>query len=238
MKKVLVVPVFAAVLFVAACGDDGDPTEVDNRASVRFVNATTGSASGGFTTNGQFAAGSALAPGQAMQTCSKVDPGTIVFGFGAANSGGTGLSGTALVTSNSEPIVAGGKYTVLATGSASNPSLFVFGNTLSSELSATQAAVRFANFAPNPGTTVYNYVFYRGGIGSASPLALNMPFGAISTFSIVPSGASTFSVLQIPGHTTIAENVPATLASGSVNTMALVPTPAGGLQLMHLPRCS
>jgi hypothetical protein len=238
MKKVLVIPVFAAVLFAAACGDDGDPTEVDNRASVRFVNATTGSATGGFTASGQFAAGSALAPGQAMQTCAKLDPGTHVFAFGAANSGGTGLSGNALVTSNPESIVTGGKYTVVATGSATNPSLFVFGNTLSSELATNQAAVRFANLAPNPGTTVYNYVFYRGGIGSASPLALNMPFGGISTFSIVPSGASTFSVLQVPGHTTIMENVPATLESGSVNTMALVPSASGNLQLMHLPRCS
>ena len=239
MKRVIM-PVLASLSFAAACGGDGGPTEVDTRPSVRFVNATTGmSSSGGFTTNGQFAAGSALASGQAMQTCSKLAVGTTSFGFGAANTGGTGLSGSALVTSNNETIVAGGSYTVVATGSAANPSLFVFSNTLSSELGTNQAGLRFANFAPNTGTTVYNYVFYRGAItGGVSPLAINVPFGGISTFSIVPSGATTFSVLQVPGHTVVMDGTSsATLQGGSVNTMALVPTASGGFQLMHLPRC-
>lgn len=239
MNRFVIMPVVAAALFATACGGEDGPTEVDTRPSVRFVNATTGSGSGGFTANGQFATGSALASGQAMQTCSRIDPGTTVFGFGAANSGGTGLNGNALVTSNNETLVAGGKYTVMATGSAANPSLFVFGNTLSSELGTNQAAVRFANFAPNTGTTVYNYVFYTGSIaGGNSPLALNIPFGGISTFSLVPSGATTFSVLQVPGHNIIMDGTSsATLQGGSVNTMALVLNASGGLQLMHLPRC-
>lgn len=238
MQKVLIMPVLASLLVAAGCGEDGstDPTEVDTRPSVRFVNATTGPGSGGFTINGQFATSSALAPSQAMQTCSKVDPGTTIFGFGAANSGGTGLSGNPLVTSNNETIVAGGKYTVVATGPAASPSLFVFANTLSSELATNQAAVRFANLAPNTGTTVNNYVFYQGAIGT-TPLAINMPFGAVSTFSIVPSGAGTFSVLQVPGHTPVIEGSAATLQGGSINTMALVRNASGVLQLMHLPRC-
>jgi hypothetical protein len=239
MKKTRIMPALASLLVAAGCGEDGptDPTEVDTRPSVRFVNATTGSGSGGFTINGQFATGSALAPGQATQTCSKIDPGTTIFGFGPASSGGAGLSGNPLVTSNNETIAAGGRYTVVATGSATSPSLFVYSNTLSSDLATNQAAVRFANFAPDKGTEVYNYVFYRGAIGATTPLALNMPFGAISTFSIVPSGANTFSVLQVPGHTTVLENVAATLQGGSINTMALVPNASGGFQLMSLPRC-
>ena len=237
MAKVSLVPLLAAALFVAACGEDG-PTGVDDtRASVRFVNATTGPGGGGFTANGQFAAGSALAAGQVTQSCSQVEPGTTIFGFGAANAGGGGLSGNPVVTSNGETLVAGGKYTVVATGPAASPSLFVFPNTLSSELATNQAAVRFANFAPNPGTTVNNYVFYHGAIAGNSPVALNIPFGALSTFSIVPSGASTFSVLQIPGHTPVIESSPATLQGGSVNTMAVVRNPSGALQLLHLPRC-
>lgn len=239
MKKVWIMPVLVAALFASACGDNADPTEVDTRASVRFVNATTGSGTGGFTINGQFAAGSALGPAQAVQTCSEVEPGTTVFGFGAANSAGTGLSGGTLVTSNNETLAAGGSYTVVATGSAADPWLFVFGNTFSAELAANQAAVRFANFAPNPGATAFNYVFYRGAIsGGAAPLAINIPFSGISTFSIVPSGAGTFSVLQMPGHNIITESSQATLQGGSVNTMALAVDASGGLQLMHLPRCS
>ena len=65
MNRILAMPVLAALLFAAACGGADGPTEVDTRPSVRFVNATTGSGSGGFTTNGQFAIGSAVAPGQA-----------------------------------------------------------------------------------------------------------------------------------------------------------------------------
>lgn len=243
MKRKPVMPLLVAAVFAAGCGGGGEdgPTTPDTRPSVRFVNATTGaSGSSGFTINGQFVAGSALASGQAMQTCAKLDPGTTFFGFGAANTGGTALSGNPIVTSNSESIAAGGSYTVLATGSAASPSLFVYANTLSSELSASQAGLRFANFVPNSGTAVYNYVFYRGPIaGGASPLALNVPFGGISTFTLVPSGATTFSVLQVPGHNIIIDGgSPATLQGGSVNTMALVPTASGGVQLIHLPRCS
>jgi hypothetical protein len=231
-------PVVVAVLFAAGCGGDG-PTTVDTRPSVRFINAT-GVSSGGFTANGQFATGSTLASGQAMQTCSRIDPGATAFGFGAANAGGTGLSGSALVTSNSEPIVAGGSYTVVATGSATSPSLFVFGNSFSGELGTNQAAVRFANFAPNTGTTAYNYVFFKGEIGGASltPLATNIPFGVMSTYTLVTNGANTFSVLQMPGHTTAIQGDAITLQGGSVNTMALVRNASGGLRLLHLPRCS
>ena len=70
MKKLLIMPVLAAVLFAAACNGDGDTTPETPTASVRFFNATTGMAdSGGFTTNGQFTTGSAPAFGQPTQTC-------------------------------------------------------------------------------------------------------------------------------------------------------------------------
>ncbi len=77
MKSVVVMPLLAAALFAAACGGDGDPTAVDTTARVRFFNATTGMAgSGGFTTNGQFATGSALAFGQSTQACATVNAGS------------------------------------------------------------------------------------------------------------------------------------------------------------------
>ena len=69
MKKVLVMPVLAAVLFASACGNDG-PTVAGPTASVRFFNAAMGmTGSGGFTMNGQFATGSALAFGQSTADC-------------------------------------------------------------------------------------------------------------------------------------------------------------------------
>ena len=179
MNRVVIMPALAALLFAAACGGEDGPTTVDTRVSVRFINMTSGmSGSGGFTANGQFVAGSALASGQVAQTCSKLDGGQTSFGFGAVN------------------------------------------------------------LAPTTGTTVFNYVFYLGEIGKTAPLANNIPFGIASAYTVVTSGTSTFSALQIPGATTAVPGSTFTLQGGSVNTIALVRNVSGGFQLMNLPRCS
>src|SRR4051812_48994544 len=123
MKTVLITPVLVAVLFAPACG--GGPTAGDTTPKVRFFNATTGmSGSGGFTTNGQFVPGSALAFGQSTQTCALVDPGATSLGFGTANAGGTALTGNALAMLNNQTVAAGGNYTMVATGSAASPQLY------------------------------------------------------------------------------------------------------------------
>jgi len=232
-------PALAALLFAAACGGEDGPTTVDTRVSVRFVNMTTGlSGSGGFTANGQFVPGSALASGQVAQTCSKLDGGQTSFGFGASNTAGTGLSGNELVTLLNETISAGGDYTVVAAGAATSPTLHLLSNGFSGSLSTTQAAVRFMSLASTTGATVYNYVFYLGEIGRTSPLALNMPYGITSSYSVVPSGVSTFSALQTPGNTTVVPGNTVTLQAGSANTIALIRNASGSFQLIHLPRCS
>src|SRR5215218_8727216 len=111
MNTVVIMPALAALLFASACGGEDGPTTVDTRVSVRFVNATTGmSGSGGFTANGQFVTGSALASGQVAQTCSRLEAGSTIA-FGAANTGGTALSGNVLATLTNENIGAGGNYT-------------------------------------------------------------------------------------------------------------------------------
>jgi hypothetical protein len=238
MNKGVIMPVLAAALFAAACGGDGDggPTTADTRPVVRFVNATTGmSGSGGFTVNGQFVAGSALASGQVAPTCSRLDAGKTFFAFGAVNAGGTALSGNPLAALNDETIQAGGDYTVVAAGPAASPALLLLVNSFSGSLGTNQAAVRFVSLAP---TTGVNYVFYSGEIGRTSPLALNMPFGIQSAYAVVPSGANTFSALRTPGNVTVDPGSAITLQPGSVNTIALVPNASGGLQLINLPRCS
>jgi hypothetical protein len=238
MKKIHMLPVLASLLVVAACAENGPV--VDARPSVRFVNATTGLPGNvGFTMNGQFVSGVALAPGQATQTCSRLDAGTTAFGFGAVNAGGTGLSGNQLASTDNQNLQAGGDYTAVATGPAANPTLFVFVNSFSGQLGSNQAAVRYVNLAPTtPGGTVYNYVVFIGALGGSTPVATNLAFGIPTGYSAVASGATTFSVLQTPGHTTIAENSPATLEAGTANTMAIVPNASGGLQLIHLTPCS
>jgi hypothetical protein len=239
MKKVLVMPVLAAVLFAAACGDDGDLVAAGPTGSVRFVNATTGVAgSGGFTANGQFATGSALASGQSAQSCAKVEAGSASFGFGAANTGGTGLSGNALTSLDNQSITAGGNYTVAAAGSAPTPTLFLLDNDFSGSMAANEAAVRFVNLAPGTGTTANNFTVLKGVLGQGHTLVQsNIAVGAPTTFNAVAGGSKVYTILK--GHETVISGSAATLnlQAGTVNTAAIVPNTSGGFQLVNVPRC-
>lgn len=235
MKRVLVLPMLAAALFTAACDDDsgGDPTTVDPRPSVRFFNAMTGmTGSGGFAMNEQFVTGSALTFGQSTQPCPKLDAGLTTFGFGAANTAGTALSGNPLATLPNQTITNGGDYTVAAVGNGVHSLVYMINNNFSGTLSSNQAAVRFVNLAAatNPfnvmiGTTVH---------------ATNLELGVTSAFATVPSGNAAFSILQ--DQQVVISGTPATLnlQAGTVNTVAIVHNGAmgSGFRLINLPRCS
>lgn len=237
MKKILIMPIVTAVLFTA-CGEDG-PVTPDTRASVRFFNATTGmTGSGGFTTNGQFASGSAVAPGQSSQNCARVDAGATTFGFGAANSGGTALSGSALATLNSQSIVDGGNFIVVASGPAASPTLFMLDNSLSGTLGPNQAVVRFVNLAPGTATVANSFATFNGAFGAeGTTLHVNNPVvGTPTTFVTVASGANTFSLLR--NHELPATVTTFDLQAGSINTIAIVQNTSGGFQLVNIPRCS
>jgi hypothetical protein len=241
MKSIVVIPLLAAALLAGGCGGDGGPTAGDATARVRFFNATTGmGGSGGFTTNGQFATGTALAFGRSTPTCAAIDAGTTSFGFGAANPGGTGLSGVAIATLNNTSITAGGNFTVATAGSATSATLFLLDNTFSGSLANNQAAVRFVNLAPETGTTVNTFNVLKGTLGvDGTLIATNIAVGAPTPFTTVTSGSTAFTILQ--GHTTIVSGSEGTLdmQAGTVNTIAIVPNPAsGGLQLINIPRCS
>ena len=239
MKRVSVRPVLSALLLAAGCGDG--PTDVDTAASARFFNATADMAgNGGFTANGQFAAGSALAFGQSSGTCSTVAAGATSFGFGAANTAGTGLSGDALATLNDQSIPAAGNFTVVATGSAASPALFLLSNDFSTSLATDQAAVRFVNLAPGTGETanIFNVLTGTIGSGPTTVTATGLAVGAPSAFRTVASGSTAFSILN--GHAVAISGSAATLdlQGGSVNTIAIVPEPASGsVQLINIPRC-
>jgi hypothetical protein len=242
MKKVVVLPVLVAVLSAAACGDDGDPTSPGPTARVRFFNATTGmTGSGGFTTNGEFAIGSALAFGQATPTCATVSAGSTSFGFGAANAGGTGLSGVAIATLNNQSLTAGGNYTVVTAGSTTGATLFLLDNTFSGSLSSSQATVRFVNLAPETGTSANTYTVLAGTLGSGPTpvIATDIAVGAPTAFKTVTTGSNAFTILR--GHTTIVSGSEGTLdfQAGTANTIAIVPKPGSSdFQLINIPRCS
>lgn len=239
MKRVRVLPVVAIVLLAAACGGESGPS--DTAASVRFFNATTDMAgSGAFTANGQFASGSALALGQASSACSEVEAGATSFGFGASNESGTGLSGGELATLSGQSLTAADNVTVVATGSAASPELFLLSNNFSDALASNQAAVRFVNLAPGTGETANLFNVLTGTIGSGPTdvFEIGLEVGDASAFKTVASGSSPYSILI--GHSVAVSGSGATLdlQPGSVNTVAIVPDPAsGGYQLVNIPRC-
>jgi hypothetical protein len=228
------------VLLVAACGEESGPSET--AASVRFFNATTDMAgNGGFTTNGEFAAGSALAFGQASPACAEVEAGVTSFGFGAADESGTGLTGSALATLSDQSLTATDNVTVVATGSAASPALFLLSNNFSTgTLASNQAAVRFVNLAPGTGETesLFNVLTGTIGSGPTDPFEIGLEVGEPSGFKIVTSGSTAYSILI--GHSVSLSGSAATLdlQPGTVNTIAIVPDPASGsVRLINIPRC-
>ncbi len=239
MKKGVITPVITAMLFAAACGGGGEstaPEPVDPRPSVRFFNAMRAMAGpGGFTTNGQFVSGSALGFNQSTATCVKLDAGSASFGFGTANTGGTGLSGGALATLNNQNIAANGNYTVAAAGSGVHSLLFLIDNSFSGSLGSNQAAVRFVNLAPAVGS---HTVLSGTGSGATAPVASNMALGAASPFATVTSGSNAYTVMN--GDNAVVSGSAGTLnlQAGTVNTIAIVPnTTSGGFRLINIPRC-
>jgi hypothetical protein len=237
MKNGLVMPVLAAVLCTAACGGDG-PTASGPSARVRFFNATTGmTGSGAFTANGQFVSGSALAFGQATQSCPTVAAGSTSFGFGAASTGGTGLSGNALGMLNDQRITDGGSFTMVVTGSATSPQLYLLDNSFPGTLASNQAAVRFVNLAPGPNPIPNVFVVFANGLPpQGSLIASNVFVGTPTAFRTVTSGAN--AIMAMVGHD-LSTRTDATLnlQAGTVNTIAIVSRPSGGFQFINIPRC-
>ena len=237
MKKALLIPVVMAVLIPTGCSESSGP---DSIARVRFFNAATAmTGSGGFTTNGQFS--SALAFGQSA--CAAIEAGSASFAFGAATSGGTGLSGNAVATLNNQALTDGSTYTMVATGAGTSPSLFLLQDNFLGTLGASQAAVRFVNLAPGTGATANTYTVLTGTIGTGvtTLFATDIAVGAPTTFGTVSSGSNSFSILA-PGHEIVISGGTAgtlDLSPGTINTIAIVPNTSSGTgyRLVNLPRC-
>ena len=225
MKKVLMMPVLAAALFAGACSDDGDTTgPADARAQVRFFNVVW-NANGpiGFTTNGQFASGSALAYGQSSQTCTRVNAGNASFGIGAANSAGTALTGDALASLINQPLVDGGNYTVLAAGNVGHPSVVLLNNSVSGTVGANQAAVRFVNLAA---AAEFPFTVLKGSATSGTNVQSDLTFRAATPFSTVTSGSNEYSIMSNNQAVISGSAATLNLQGGTINTIAIVRNPA------------
>ena len=233
-------PVLAAVLFAGACSKDGDPIAVDTTAKVRFFSAVWNAPDGiGFTTNGQFAAGSALAYGQSTQACSTINAGNTTLGIGLANPNGSGLTSDALVTLNNQTITAGGNYTVLAGGNAIHPSVVLLDNSVSGTLGANQAAVRFVNLAA---ASEFPFTVLKGTAGSGSTTVVqnDIAFRSATPFSTVPSGSNAYTIMYNNQPVISGNDATLNLQPGTVNTVVIgrINPPSGNFQLITVPSCS
>ena len=230
MKKVPIMPVLAAALFVAACGDS-DPTNVDT-AQVRFFNVVWNAASSiGFTTNGEFATGSALAYAQSTQTCSSLEAGTTSFGIGLANASGTALSGSTIVTLDNQSIAAGGNYTVLAGGNVIHPSVVLLDNSVSGTVGANQAAVRFVNLGAS---AEFPFTVMKG----TTVVQSNIGFRAATPFSTATSGSNAYTIMYGNDVAISGSDATLNLQGGTVNTIVIVRNPlTGNFNLVSVPSC-
>jgi hypothetical protein len=227
MKKVLIMPFVVAALFATACGDN--TTDVGTTAKVRFFNTVWNAPDGiGFTSNNQFAAGSALGYSQSSQSCSELDAGKTTFGIGIPNASGTALNSATLVTLDDQTISAGGNYTVLAGGNVIHPSVVLLDNRVSGTLGNNQAAVRFVNLAAS---AEFPFTVLKG----TAEVQSNIAFRGATPFSTVASGANAYTIMY--------NNAPAisatlNLQGGTVNTVVIVRTLAGLFELVTVPSCS
>ena len=241
MKKVLIMPALAAVLFAAACGGDG-PTAVAAPAKVRFFNGVWNTQDNiGFTTNNQFATGSALAYLQSTQACASLSAGNTTFGIGLANASGTALNSSTFVTLDNQTITDGGNYTVLAGGNVVHPSVVLLDNRFSGTLGANQAAVRFVNLAGGSEGPL-DVLKGTAGSGSTTAVQTNMGFRDATPFSIVTSGSNAYTILYNGNSQPLISGSDATLnlEAGTVNTIVIsrLNPPTGKFQLINVPRCS
>ncbi len=155
------------------------------------------------------------------------------FGFGAANTAGTALSGNALATLNDQSMMADGNFTIVAVGSATNSTLFAFDNKYSSSVPANQAAVRFVNLATATGPQPFTFNVFTG----ATQIATGIAVGSPTPFRTVSSGPNEFAFI-VGQHVAISGSAATLdLQAGTVNTVAIVVRPSGGLQLINIPHC-
>jgi hypothetical protein len=245
MTKGQIMPVLVAVLSAAACGGGDGPTAggtttppAATTAKVRFFNAVWNAPDGvGFTTNNQFASGSALKYAQSTQTCSTLGVGSTTFGVGVANASGTGLNSNALATLNNQAIAGGGNYTVLAGGQSLHPSVVLLDNSVSGTLGANQAAVRFVNLAA---MSQFPFTVLKGAVGSGATTVVqnDIAFRAATPFSTVTSGSNAYTIMYNNAPAISGNAATLNLQGGTVNTVVIVRNPSSdGFQMINVPGC-
>jgi len=207
----------SCVLFTACSSDYGIGTS--NRATVRFANAATGgTGSLGLSVDGG-AQGSAVAY-QNSGSCLHITPGSTDFSVAAAG------SSTAVAQLSSQNLTAGTHYTLVASGSATSPTLTLLTNTYTTPASG-RARLRLFNAVGLANV----FDVYVGAPGAALGTAnqTNVGYQTSQSYLDIPAGSSTQVSLTAPGlQTIVGTSATFTPSSGAVTTMVATPATTGG----------
>lgn len=234
MRFKALVPCLALVAMTAACEDKGDGTGIvpTTTANVRFVNAVSGASGNVLLTSNGSVVGSSQEFGGFTTTCSAVAAGTgRNLAFGTTATGGTTISGSlGTMTTN---FTAGKNYTVIATGSASSPTLLVLDNTPTTTATTGNANLRFVN-----ATGQAIDFFSTSGATLGTPTFTSIAANANSSFTMVPTTNSTLT-FTTAGSTTPLFTTTGTFASGQNYTVLLLPdaTAASGFRAVTVSGC-
>jgi len=205
----------AVVLTTTACSDDNNGT-APNTAQVRFVNAQTGG-TGSLALNTNGTAGSAVAY-QAGGSCQTVTAGNTSLSFAASN--GTG----ATTTIPAQTFSAGGRYTVVATGSAAAPQYLVLNDATTSTAASGRAWLRVVNTV---GATPFDVYIGAPGAALGTSVQNSTTFNTSYPYLNVPAGSTQVNVTGAGVQTILGTSSTLSLASGTPQTVFF--TPAAGL---------
>lgn len=182
----------------------------------------TGRQTGVVGTQQAFASGSA--------SCANVGAGAgRTLAFGTSNLAGTALADTLgnLTTS----LVAGGNYTIIATGTATNPRLLVLDNTATTA-TAGNANVRFVNATGTPVD-----FFATSGTTLGIPTSANIAANAAGTFALIPVTNTTLTFRNV-GSTAPTFTSTGTFNAGQSYNVILFPNATEtGFQALTVTRC-
>ena len=217
----------ALALSLTACSDTGiNPTST----TVRFVNAIPGASMLGFTSSTGFPINNIEFEGYSQ--CTTLAAGTVTFTLG-----GNGSS-VPLTTLSPVTLFGGAKYTLLATGNASNPSSLFLPDTFTAPPLGS-AALRIVNTIPIGNVDIY--VGTPNSVTLINPSATNVAVGN-AAYIMVPSQQPLQVWLTTPQTTTILAstnpNSPLTFPNNDEESLFFIGSVGGSSALSFtVPNC-
>jgi hypothetical protein len=209
---------------LAACDSSTEPGNA--QATVRFVNATNDVAGLNFNVNGQSSTQGVTFG--SMSQCVTTAAGSATFGaarVGATTNLGAGVSHT---------LQAGGRYTVVATGTAAAPQYLVLHDAAATPGSG-RAGLRVVNAATGAAASDVHVTAPNAALGTAS--ATNIGFNAGTTFLDVPAGQAQIRLTNAGTQTAWYTGQAFNLTAGQTSTVIISRDAAGTLRAQTIQPC-